>query len=259
MAYGKIAKKVSRAARRVARKRYIRKGAGYGSGVRLNKVVKDLALLKRSLNTEKKYIDTGGIASTSVGQQFVNTFGNVVNDITPVPTQGTGYGNRIGKSIKVVAMALQYQLEQQSATAGPRRFKLFICKTKGAPQATSDIATNFLSLNPITSVYDYMSNRNINYFKDYVVLQTKTIYLKDDAISGQTQLTTGKCVMKLNHHIQYVDNSNTVSDGQLFWYICADAGNAGTTDTTTLDNVAITAANTGASFQTYVRYWYVDN
>lgn len=252
-------KKYAKKAVKYVKKRYTRKGAGYKSGIRFNKLIQDVKLIKNSLNTEKKYIDGGGITSQPVGQQSVNTFGNAAYDITPIPVQGTAYNQRVGKSIKVVAMSLQYQLEQQSATSGPRRFKLFICKTNGSPQTYTQIVTNFMDTNPITNVYDLMSNRDINYFKDFTVLKTQNIYMKADAVSGQTQLTTGKCVMKMNHHVQFVDNSTTVSDGQLFWYIVADAGNCGGTNTTTLTNIAIPAANTGASFQSYVRYWYVDN
>lgn len=253
-------KKYAKKAVKYVKKRYTRKGAGYKSGIRFNKLIQDVKLIKNSLNTEKKYTDSGGTASVAVGQQSVNTYGNQVLDITPVNiTQGVGYNQRVGKSIKIVAMSLQYQMEQQQDTSGPRRFTLYICKTVGAPQSPVIIKTNFMALNPITQVYDLMSQRNINYFKDYVVLKRQNIYMKSDNITGQTQLTTGKCVMKMNHHIQFIDNTNVVSDGQLFWFIVADAGNAGATNTTTLPNVAITPANTGASFQTYVRYWYVDN
>ncbi len=258
MAYRTFRKMASKV-KNYAKKRYVRKGAGYKTGFRFNKIMKDVAMIKSKLNTEKKYIDGGGITSQPVGQQSVNTFGNAAYDITPVPVQGVAYNQRVGKSIKVVAMALQYQIEQQSATSGPRKFKLYICKTNGAPQTYTQIVANFMDINPITNVYDIMSNRDINYFKDYTVLKTQNIYMKADAVTGQTQLTTGKCVMKMNHHIQFVDNTTTVSDGQLFWYIVADAGNCGGTNTSTLPNIAIPAANTGASFQSYVRYWYVDN
>jgi predicted peptidase len=259
MVYGsKFAKKTYGKARRYAKKRYVRKGSGYGTGLRLNKLSKDILLIKSKLNTEKKYITTGAVSTTPVGQCANNDPAAKCVEITPKPAVGTGFADRIGKSIKVVAMALEYQMEQQANCAGPRKFKLYICKTKGTPIATSTIRTQFMDLNPITGMWDYMSNRNIDHFKTYQVLKTQTIYLKDDNISGQSQLTTGKCVMKLSHHIQFDDNTTTVTDGQLFWYIVADSGNAGPSDST-LSNVAITGNNTGASFQTYCRFWYVDN
>ena len=43
MAYGRFVKKVMRKGKRYAKKRYMRKGAGYGTGVRLNKLSKDMA------------------------------------------------------------------------------------------------------------------------------------------------------------------------------------------------------------------------
>ena len=67
MVYGtKFAKKTMVKAKRYAKKRYMRKGSGYGTGLRLNKLAQDVLTIKRSLNTEKKYIDTGEIATTPV-------------------------------------------------------------------------------------------------------------------------------------------------------------------------------------------------
>ena len=92
----------------------------------------------------------------------------------------------------------------------------------------------------------------------FKVLQKKSIYVKADNISGQQMNTTGKCIMKLDHHIQFEDNTQTVTNGQLWYYVVADAGNAGSSNST-LSNVAVTTAVTGVNLQTYVRFWYVDN
>ena len=261
MAYARKGQKLFNKAKRYAKKRYTRKGAGYGTGVRLGKLRQDIALIKRSLNTEKKYIDTGEVASTDVGQCSVNAVGNFVKDITPAPSVGTGFSNRIGKSIKVVAMSLDYQIVQQSACAGNRRFKLYVGTTVGEPQSAlgaNSIQTDFMQINPITTMYDYMSNRDVNFMSRYKVLAVKTIYLKSDSLANQQMIATGKCVMKLNHHIQFDDNTTTVTNGQLWYYIVADAGNAGSTNST-LSNVAVTTASTGGNLQTYSRFWYVDN
>ena len=261
MVYARKGKKLLNKAKRYAKKRYIRKGSGYGTGLRLGKLRQDVALIKRSLNTEKKYIDSGEVASTDVGQCNHNAVGNFVKDITPTPAVGTGFSNRIGKSIKLVAMTLDYQLVQQSACVGNRRYTLYIGTTVGTPVSAlggNSIQTDFLETNPITTMYDYMSPRDINFFQRYKVLARKNIYLKGDSTSSQAMITTGKCVMKLDHHIQFEDNSTTVNNGQLWYYIVADAGNCGTS-TSTLSNVAVTTAQSGANLQTYARFWYVDN
>lgn len=263
MAYGsKFAKKTYGKVRRYAKKRYVRKGSGYGTGLRLNKLASDIALVKRSLNTEKKYIDTGEVTAQAVGQSNGNNIGNFALDITPTPSVGTGFSNRIGKSIKAVAMCLEYQFVQQASTSGPRKLKLVIGKVNGTPIAATganSIQRQVMGVNPITTVFDYNSSRDVDFMKKFTILKTKTIYMKSDNLTGQTMLVSGKCAMKLNHHIQYDDNTTTVTDGQLFWYIVADSGNAGTSAVTSLDYVAVTAANTGVSFQTYTRFWYVDN
>lgn len=257
MVYGsKFAKRALAKGKRYAKKRYMRKGAGYGTGVRLNKLAQDVLAIKRNLNTEKKYIDSGQVPTVAVGQCNVNASGKFYQDITPRPTVGTAYNQRIGKSIKLVAMSLEYQLVQQANTVGPRRFTLYIGKTVGQP--TGAVTDELMDINPITGVVDIMSNRDINYFKKYKIIKKQNIYLKDDSISGQAQITTGKIVMKLDHHVQYEDSTLTLTDGQLWWFIVADSGNAGTS-ASTLSNVAVTGALTGASFQSYSRFWYVDN
>lgn len=256
MAYARKGQKLFNKAKRYAKKRYVRKGSGYGTGLRLGKLRSDVALIKRSLNTEKKYITTGLVPTVGVGQCNINASGNYYQDMTPRPVVGTAFNERIGKSIKVVAMSLEYQLVQQTNTVGPRKFTLYVGQTIGQP--TGSVTTELMDTNPITQVVDYMSNRDINYFKKYRILKKQNIYLKDDSISGQAQITTGKCIMKMNHHVQYDDSTTTVTDGQLWWFICADSGNAGTS-ASTLTNVAVTEALTGASFQSYARFWYVDN
>jgi hypothetical protein len=256
MVYARKGQKLFNKAKRYAKKRYTAKGAGYGTGLRLGKLRSDIALIKRSLNTEKKYITSGSVPTVGVGQCNVNASGKFYQDITPRPVVGTSFDQRIGKSIKVVAMALEYQLVQQTNCVGPRKFTLYIGQTLGTP--TGAVTSELMDVNPITGVVDYMSNRDINYFKKYRILQKKNIYLKDDNISGQAQITTGKCIMKMNHHVQYDDNTTTLTDGQLWWFIVGDSGNAGTSNSS-LTNVAVTGALTGASFQSYARFWYVDN
>lgn len=241
-----------------AKKRYLRKGAGYKTGVRFNKLAQDIQLIKSKLNTEKKYIDSGEVATTPVGQCINNLNGFACVDITPRPASGSGFSERTGKSIKLVALSLDYQIVQQANTSGPRKFCLYVIETKGTPVTPLTLATELMEVNPITSVIDYNSPRNINYFQKYKILMKKNIYLKDDNIAGQKQLTTGKVIMKLSHHIQFVNDTNQYSNGQICWMIVADSGNAGGTNST-LSNIAVTGLQTGASFQTYSRFWYVDN
>lgn len=257
MVYGsKFAKKTFGKGKRYAKKRYMRKGSGYGTGLRLNRLAQDVLTIKRSLNTEKKYITTGLVPTVGVGQCNVNNSGKFYQDITPRPVVGTAFNQRIGKSIKVVAMALEYQLVQQTNTVGPRKYTLYVGQTLGQP--TGSVTDELMDVNPITGIVDSMSNRDINFFKKYKILKKQNLYLKDDNISGQAQISTGKCIMKLNHHVQFDDSTTTITDGQLWWFIVGDSGNAGTSDST-LTNVAVTGSLTGASFQSYARFWYVDN
>lgn len=258
MAYGKFAKRAFKAGRRYAKKRYVRKGAGYGSGVRFNKVIRDVALIKSKLNTEKKSIDSTLIDGTFIGQSDANIDSSWAVDFTPRPASGSGYDERTGRSIKAVAMSLQYQVYQMPSCAHPMKIEFYLLRVMGAPQNVQTVYNQFKLENPITTVRDMMSNRDIDYFQDYRILKKFVCYLPQDGTSGTRVIKTGQINMKLNHHIQFSGDTTGVTEGQVVLLAYADSGNSSST-ASTLPNVVVPAANSGAGIQTYCKWWYVDN
>lgn len=261
MALKKYAKRAAKKVGRVVKKRYF-KGKGY-SRPNLSSMVRDLALVKRSLNVEKKYIISSVTANTDVGQVNANntTAGQQIFDITPAITQGVGYNQMTGNSVKMVSMALFGQVKQQSATRHPMRLKITLFSVTGTPQNVVTIRDNawLYETNPISTCVDYNSQRNINTFKDYKIIATKYVYLMPDPVSGELIIKDFKFLMKMNHHLKWRDNTTSLTNGQLALCVTSDSGNSSTTTASTLSSIPILATNTGATIQFYTKIYYVDN
>jgi len=260
MAIKRFVKRAAKKAGRVVKKRYF-KGKGYGRP-NLSTMVRDLALVKRSLNVEKKHIQSTITSGINVGQTNGNSdAGTAMYDITPGITQGVGYSQMTGNSVKLTSMSLKLQIKQQSATQHPMKVKMIIFKVMGQPQTPATIQTGnrLLDLNPITSLTDYNSERNVNYFREYRVIKTKTLYLQPDPVSGEIMLQNYSVIMKMNHHLKWNNNTTTLADGQICVSFTCDSGNNSATTASTNTNIPIQKINSGATIQFFTKYYYVDN
>ena len=95
----KYIKKAYGKAKKFAKKRY----TTGGGGVRVNRLAKDLALVKRQLNVEHKHIDYkfgAGNGANAVAQYPTKSVPIILPLSTPV--RGLAYNNRIGNQIRVV-------------------------------------------------------------------------------------------------------------------------------------------------------------
>lgn len=226
------------------------------SGVR--KLSNDVRILKRKIAGEKKTFTDGLVPQTSIGQCNVNADSVWTLDMTPTPPVGTGYSDRIGRQIKLVSMSVQYQVSQQVNAVSPIKIDMYICRIVGTPQPAQILYDNFMNFNPITGVRDAMSTRDLNHWKDYRVLKKITVYLAQDAATGNQVIKTGRLSCKLNHYVTFDEDTLTVTDGQLMMFAYASTGNKGATNST-LPNVVNQDPGTGAVIQTYTKFWYTDN
>lgn len=253
MAYGS---KTYKKAKKMVRKPY-RKGAKrFPTGVK--KLANDVRLLKRQVAGEKKTFTDGLVVGSALGQCDVNSDSQWTLDMTPRPPVGTGYNARIGRSIKLVSMSVQYQVSQQVNAVSPINVDIYIVRIVGTPTSVNTLYDNFMLPNPITGVRDGMSTRDLSYFKDYRVIKKIRCYLPSDSASGTQSRVTGRLNMKLNQYINFDENSTTLTDGQLCMFAFASAGNSGGTNST-LPNVIQQGNATGCVIQTYTKFWYTDN
>lgn len=229
------------------------------------RIIKDIAMLKGIINSEKFRIESQPADGVTVGQVNANNSGHYVADWTPVPSQGDGYNNRQGNSIRWKASHYSIFFQRQVNSVGPMNIKIQLIKVIGEPYSSpSAILGKFIEPNRWISggtVYDTASDRKPEYFKQYRVLRTINVKFPALDVSG-TGPNTQKIInfgLKLpNHHVKWNNNSNTLADGQVFCLITCDTGNAGGT-VSTLDSIANTAINTGVVMSVNKVDYYYDN
>lgn len=264
MAYARITKKIVRKGKRYAKKRYLRKGAGYKSGVRFGKILRDIKLIKESLNTEKKFVDQQVVFTTA--QAFGNLGGEHAGLVLPAIPQGVSGSQRIGNSIKMTGLAVKFQVIAQDSlfrvAEGKFRFLIFenMDQTEGSIQGLQKL----YDPNQITGLTDYNSERNLAEFKNFRILCNKTFKVPDgnDATGANTLQPTffsRHFAMKLNHHVKYDGTSTDQISGRLHYALLWDHGNHSTSVVSTNTNIPVTQINSGYKVNLVMKSWFVDN
>jgi len=265
MAYGRFVKKVMRKGKRYAKKRYMRKGAGYGTGVRLNKLSQDIRLIKSSLNTEKKYADQQTVFSCA--QVNGNSFGGMANWVTPAITPGTsGIAERVGNSIKLTGLAIKFQLmaTDPNFRVSHGKFRFIIFEALDHDVTAIEALEDLLENNQITGLRDYNSERDLQQFKNFRIYCNKRFSIPNGNESGNAQyhqptFMSRSFAMKMNHHIKYQHGTANQVSGKLFFAVLFDHGNQSSVTTSTNTNIPITDVDTGYKMNLVIRNWYVDN
>ncbi len=98
MAFKKYVKKQFNKGKKFAKKRYTTRTGG----ARVNRITKDLAMIKRKLNTEHKHIDflMGASNTADIIAQRPTKQAPVIVPI-PMPIKGLNFNNRVGNQIKI--------------------------------------------------------------------------------------------------------------------------------------------------------------
>lgn len=263
MTYGKMYRKAVKRSgtKKISRKFY--KVTGLANPVKRGRVsstrlFKDVAMLKKMINAEKKQAPNLTI-STQVGQVNGVGYGNYCQDITPIISQGVTGTTRNGVSVKLHSMCVKGQILQQSGNhyQGKLRFEIFLNKGNLTTPNIADI----YSVNPLTQVYDINSPRALDTFKGFIKLSSRTFNLKQDNYSGIQGWKDFLIPMKFrNQHIKYNDdNSNNVTNGQLILVILADSGNISATTASVSTDIPVTAINTGYNVKMILQSWFYDN
>lgn len=262
----KYAKKYAKKGTKAIGKRY---GISYGRrGVRmqkgsLDKVVKDVQMIKSRLNVEKKFIE-GAITSGSVGQVDYNTSGWFWSEITPLLVQGTSENERVGGSAKLTGLHCQLQFVGQAGCFTKRRLK--VCIVSSTETGVSNIIGDIWDVNPLTGLVDYFSNYNYsNQKRAHKVLMTKYFTLAGSEFPPQTgspaYYSNGvlKLNMKMQQILRFEGTSPFPKDQHYFLFVFCDLGNRSSTTDSTNSGAMVTNNLSGVDIQEYFRWWYVDN
>ena len=265
MAYNKYARKIVRKGKRYAKKRYLRKGAGYKTGIRFNKLVQDIRLIKGALNTEKKYAEKQEVVMG--GQVNGNASAHHALNLLPNIGNGTsGVGQRVGNSIKVTGISVKFQCIAQDALfrVAEGKFRFIIYEDKDNVRTSIAGLEEMYDNNQITGLLDYNSERNLATFKNFRIMCNKTFKIPDgnDATGAATLQPTffsRHFALKMNHHVKYDNTSNDQLSGRLHYAIIFDHGNTSTTVASTNSNIPVTQPESGYKINLVIRTWYVDN
>lgn len=252
----KMGKKALRAGARFARKRYLTNGG-------LGRAVKDIQMLKKIVNSEKKFFNYKSTSATAVGQVSGNSNAGLYLDVTPLPTQGVTRSTRNGASLKLASQYYRFQIVQQSATVSPIKIRMQLYHVVGAANNINvGVAQGEIySANPFNGLVDFHSARNPDYFRDYKLLRQRTLTLPTDPQSATLMLKEAAFGMKYkSHHVRFSGDSQTVTQGQLILCIQCDNGNCSTTTAYTgAASIPVTAINTGFTVQWSVDSYFYDN
>jgi len=235
-------KKTYRKVRTMAKKRY--GGAGGRS-----KLVKDVAMLKHLVNVEKKRFDVTLSNTVGVAQFNVSgTSGQYATVITPFPLEGVQQNQRIGNSLKIVSACIDLQFTQQASTVNRIKARWYIvCRPdNGFNYTASTSIAQFLEPNPFSTVNDYFSSRDPEYFTSMRVIKSGVVSLHSDSVTSARSNAQVKIPLKLNHHLKFnTDATNITTKNQFYLFVTCSDGDV--------------ATNTGVALLYNCRWYYTDN
>ena len=246
-------------------KKFVKRVARKGKAVRRSKPFKRTAAVSKKLiqmahlmNVEKKRLDIIASGIVSLGQCNVNASAYVANDITPVMSEGVTFSTRSGASIKIVSAYMKWMFWQQSANNHTQKIRIELWKVKGNTVTASTELQELYSVNPNTGLYDLNSLRNPDYYGGASKIYSKSFKIESQYASD-IAIREVIIPLKLNHHIRFVGDTNTVADGQILLFMFSDSGNVNTITPSTLTNIPIISANTSVVYNQDIKWYYVDN
>lgn len=253
---GRVVRRVARKGVKYAKKRYVSKKGKF----RLGRLVKDVAMVKKLINVEKKrYTQT--YTYDFLGQVNGAGGGAYITDLTPLIAQGTGASQRTGNSVKMTGMYLQGQLIQQSGALDSNvvSVEVWFHKTREVAMSLSSTGNEIYNNSPFSNQIDMVSRRNQDYFSDYVCIRKKRVIVRADTYSATNILRNATFGMglKLNRHLRWND-AGTLVNGQLFLLVRCQSGNGSSTTASTA-NIPHQGTNTGLKLSLDQITYYVDN
>lgn len=263
MGFYKTAKKYAKKATKAAGKRYGisygRRGLRMGKGS-LNKVVKDVEMIKSRLNVEKKFVQ-GDITNGLVAQADAASPGYFISTLTPLIPLGTGENERNGGSIKLTGLTIQLQMLAQMNRWSSCRFKA--CIVSSTDPAPVNVITDLWDVNPLTGFVDYYSNYNYSNQRRAHKVE-RTIYFKlgrSETLSNSAAVKATSSLRishKFDRVTRFEGSASFPKDIHYFLFIFADSGNYSPL-TSGNTGVMQPGNETGVEIQEYFRWWYVDN
>lgn len=254
--------KAYRGAKKFVKKRY---GLNKKSkGLKYGNIAKDVLMLKKMVNAEKKIYEVKDTTSLSTGQVYGNVTGTICYDITPLIGQGVTQSTRTGASIKLSSALYQFQFQQQLNATIANKVIIEFWVNKGTQLDSATAREYLFAPSTFSVVIDYNSPRNSDRFSDFQLVRRIYKTIPADANPGDTAQSTFDIPIKFNrgqgHHVRLAQSATTYADilnGQMFMTIRSQVGNNSSIAST--KDVPVTGALTGLSVRFAYKTWYYDN
>lgn len=259
-----MAKYVRRKKAVVVKKRVYRKRKSTNVA-KLSKAVKKL---QRNFKPElKELIYSNNNNNVYIGQVLQNTAGFYASDVTPSPTQGATYQQRIGSVIRLKHFRLQYQLIAQSNYNQPCSIRLMLVRVKGNPVTASGFVNDMYNPNPFiyngavnAGIVDYNSLLNQDFKKNYQIVKSQSIRIGIENYNNAVMVRNGVMDIwwKTPMEILFDGNTQNLMSGQLLLIGLASSGNYSISANSTLSGIPITTLGSGFNFNTNLMFEYYD-
>lgn len=244
--------RVRKAVRRGIKSRYYNKKKG---AVKFGQIARDVAELKKAINSEKKHhIRTPTITSFAQYDSVSGaTSGHLLQEISPQVPQGTGSNERVGNQFKLTGACMEFQLTKNLPLHGTCSYKIMILQQRNGNDdlVIGDVLekNHFIGTG---TIYDTHSQRNQMQMRNFKVV--KTIwgrFQQDQNDDTSTDATTAvirnhTIPLRFNDLVKYNAGGVTTPCVNRF-YVLYLAGTGELDDTE-----SIKAAS-------YIKYYYVDN
>lgn len=161
-------------------------------------VDRSIRAIKRLLNTEVKCFQASGasVQPTTTG---------TITDFLSAISQGTADNQRIGDSLKVLRLKLNYMVEMNSTAAATQVIWVAIIRA-------SDEIMTAAQLNTLDgNAYAYLGELSWDYKAQYRILWERRI-----EVDPEHQAHVGRVDLKLNDHAQYNAAGSTLNSGSIF-------------------------------------------
>ena len=221
---------------------YVNKRKGYRNRMKLYQEVNSI---KRMINAEKKTA-IGTLENQSFAQTYNGVDGCYATQLFPTITQETGYSNRTGRSIRLSGLYMRARFSAQTNNINRTKFNVLLVRAPGLTQTPSEVLDGMFLPDQISTYRDLNCSRNPDKYTDYRIIASKTYFLAADQISTEVSYLDVAVPLKLNFHVRYQEDTNTITEGMIYIILRADRGDAGT-------------ALTGIGFNISYTYTYFDN
>lgn len=214
-----------------------------------------------------------------IGQQTATSIsatagGWAAFDVTPYPIENNGFAGREGSSITLQSSYMQFKFTQMSTnTLTPIKIRMRIVQVLGAPQTPQGALEAFYlnsalpngsNIGSNSGLIDYNSNISPDQRAQYKQIYHGVTTLWQDNIDAGLQVKNHVIKLKYNrgagHVVRFLQNSTTITHGQLMMFITCDAGNIGSSTfsgngSPTLVN---NASNSGAECNFNICHYFTD-